>query len=51
MLNSQQKMRNTADNWKDSNIGIVEVPEKETKAKEKKQLNSNLMGMEWWLSG
>lgn len=39
MLNSQQKMRNTADNWKGSTIGIVAVPEKKTKAKEKKQLN------------
>lgn len=36
MLNSQQKMRNTAGNWKDSTIGIVAVPEKKTKAKGKK---------------
>lgn len=51
MLNSQQKMRNTADNRKGSTIGIVAVPEKKTKAKEKKQFNYNVMGMERWLSG
>lgn len=48
MFNSQQKMRNTAENWQESNIGIPVTLKNQSQGEE---TNYNLVEMERWLSG